>query len=204
MASTRELAAPVALAGALGAGIHRLLGRMEREYATRDTLTRVTVAAMYAGYGGYVAAMAWAAHARVWPMRLPARASRIGGLTLALTGLGTAVAGASPFGPSRQLSGIEPGSMHTGGVYRYSRNPQYLGLGLAATGSALAARSALTGLLAAGVWAAYRRWIPAEEHHLGRMFGQQYANYRARVRRWIGTYPPRVGAAETNRGTTRI
>lgn len=99
--------------------------------------------------------------------------------------------GARPFGAGAQLSGIEPGSLHATGIYRYSRNPQYLGLGLAATGAALAGRSGFAALGAAGVWLAFRRWIPAEEQHLIRMFGDRYAQYKADVHRWLG--PPPTG-----------
>ncbi len=159
---------------------------MEGEYERSDTLSAPTVVAMYAAYGAHLAALVWAVNQRVWPVQLPLRACRIAGSMLTVLGVGIALAGARPFGAGAQISGILPGSLHTSGIYRYSRNPQYLGVGLAATATALAARSAFAGLLAAGVWASYRRWIPSEERHLTRIFGNDYADYRTRVRRWLG------------------
>lgn len=97
-----------------------------------------------------------------------------------------ALAGARPFGAGAQVSGTKSGSLHTAGIYRYSRNPKYLGLGLAASGFAIATRSSFAGLIAAGVWAAYRRRIPSEERHLTRTFGIDYRRYRADVGRWLG------------------
>jgi protein-S-isoprenylcysteine O-methyltransferase Ste14 len=164
-----------------------VLRRMEAEYAETDTLSKPTVAAMYAAYGAHIAALAWSSSRRVWPARLPVGPCRIGGTALAAAGAGIALAGARPFGAGAQISGIVPGSLHATGIYRYSRNPQYLGLGLAATGIALLARSAFAGLLAAGVWAAYQRWIPSEERHLTRIFGKDYRNYEATVPRWLGS-----------------
>lgn len=160
---------------------------MEHEYADNDTLSRRTVVAMYATYSAHVAALTWGCRHRTWPVSLPTSPSRLAGTAVALLGSGVAVAGARPFGAGKQLSGIEPGSLHTSGIYHYSRNPQYLGLGLAATGVAVAARSAFAGLIAAGVWVSYRRWIPSEERHLTRVFGEEYRRYTANVRRWIGT-----------------
>jgi protein-S-isoprenylcysteine O-methyltransferase Ste14 len=179
----------VLVAGVLAGTTTALLRRMEREYTETDTLSAPTVVTMYGTYGAYTMALAWAASQRVWPVRLPRRSCRTAGIVLAALGGGIALAGARPFGAGAQISGIAPGSLHVVGIYRYSRNPQYLGLGLAATGTALTTRSAFAGLLAAGVWAAYRRWIPSEESHLTRTFGNEYTDYQVRVRRWLGSSP---------------
>ena len=74
----------------------------------------------------------------------------------------------------------------TGGLYRYSRNPIYLGLtmiylGLAAGFASLGSLILLPGVLAAMVWGVIRR----EESYLERKFGDTYRDYKARVRRWL-------------------
>ncbi|QYN33663.1 isoprenylcysteine carboxylmethyltransferase family protein [Pseudonocardia sp. DSM 110487] len=178
---------PALLTGVVGASTAALLRQMENEYAQRDTLSRGTAAAMYATYGAYAAALAWGCRRRTWPISLPSGPARLAGTAAALLGAGVALAGARPFGAGKQLSGIEPGSLHSSGIYRYSRNPQYLGLGLVATGLAASGRSAFAGMIAAGVWASYRRWIPSEERHLTRVFGEEYLDYTTEVRRWIGS-----------------
>jgi len=186
MSTKRKAIVPALVAGGLTAITVALLRRMEDEYADQDTLTTRTVSAMYATYCLHTTALAWATAKRIGPLPLPPRLARTSGTTLAMGGAGVVLAGARPFGASRQLSGMEPGALHTAGIYRYSRNPQYLGLGLVATGAAISARSAFATLLATGVWLAFRRWIPNEEHHLTRTFGQQYQNYRATAPRWLG------------------
>lgn len=184
--TTNRRAVPVLAAGVLGAVTTVVLRRMETEYSRQDTLTKPTVAAMYATYTAHAAVLAWAGARRVWPVPLPPRSSGTAGTALALTGAGCALAGARPFGAGAQLSGIDPGTLHATGIYRYSRNPQYLGLVMTSAGVALARRSAAAGLLALGVWLAYRRWIPSEESHLARTFGDRYVTYKSRVPRWLG------------------
>jgi len=74
----------------------------------------------------------------------------------------------------------------TSGVYRYTRNPMYLGmfavlLGCAVTVGALSAL-AVPLLFAAIVEA---RFIRSEEQMLRDLFPQEYPAYCARVRRWL-------------------
>ncbi len=184
---TNRFTAPAFTAGVLGTATWAVLRRMEIEYSRQDTLSKPTVTAMYATYTAHAALLAWACAGRVWSVQLPCRSSRTVGTALALAGTGCALAGARPFGASAQLSGTDPGTLHATGIYRYSRNPQYLGLVMAAAGVALARRSVLAGLSAAGVWLVYRRWIPSEENHLTRTFGDRYLTYKSKVPRWLGT-----------------
>ena len=73
------------------------------------------------------------------------------------------------------------------GLYRFSRNPMYLGLVLALTGWALLLHDCL-GLLV--VWLFARALnvlqIAPEEAALQRRFGSAYYDYARRVHRWIG------------------
>ncbi len=95
-------------------------------------------------------------------------------------------AGAARFPSVAQLAGRDPGELITGGVYRHSRHPQYVGNVLLAAGAAVAARSVAGCALAAAAAAAYAYYVPAEESHLQRTFGDEYERYRAATPRWIG------------------
>jgi protein-S-isoprenylcysteine O-methyltransferase Ste14 len=73
-----------------------------------------------------------------------------------------------------------------GGLYRYSRNPMYLGHVLALAGWGLWLQSGLV-LPALIVQVAWLQWLQVrpEERALQARFGADYDAYRARVRRWL-------------------
>lgn len=163
---------------------------MEDDYARGDALQPCTVAAMYGTYAAHSATFAWAAGRRVWPVPLPHRAAVIAGVVTVVAGAGTMTAGMVRFDSAAQLSGTDTGSLHERGIYRYSRNPQYLGAVVGLGGIALATRSGLAALLTAGVLTTYRRWISSEERVLHQIFGHDYDNYAATVARWWGRTTP--------------
>ena len=71
-------------------------------------------------------------------------------------------------------------------VYRYTRNPMYVGLLLLLVGWAafLCAPWALAGPLAFHAYIERFQIVP-EERALLSMFGESYGGYKARVRRWL-------------------
>ncbi len=93
----------------------------------------------------------------------------------------------------RRFSGlvaIQPGhELVTGGVYRFIRNPSYLGLLIASLGWALAFRSGVGVLLAVLLVPPLVARIRAEEALLHAHFGAEYDSYRARTWRLVpGVY----------------
>src|SRR5215210_4396901 len=72
------------------------------------------------------------------------------------------------------------------GPFRYSRNPGYLSLTMIYAGIAVR-RNALWAivLLPLVVYVIQREVIEREEQYLERIFGEEYLNYKARVRRWV-------------------
>jgi protein-S-isoprenylcysteine O-methyltransferase Ste14 len=80
----------------------------------------------------------------------------------------------------------EATTLITGGFYRFTRNPMYLGMILVLLGVAILLGSvgALTPVLLFTVIIRYS-FVAAEERFMEAAFGQQYLDYKARVRRWI-------------------
>jgi protein-S-isoprenylcysteine O-methyltransferase Ste14 len=72
------------------------------------------------------------------------------------------------------------------GIYRFTRNPMYLGFALCTFGLAILVDSAWM-LLAVpiGLILIDRIVITREERYLERKFGEEYLSYKRRVRRWI-------------------
>jgi protein-S-isoprenylcysteine O-methyltransferase Ste14 len=84
---------------------------------------------------------------------------------------------------------MDPGkttSLVVGGVYRFTRNPMYLGLALLLAGWGLYLANALAFLLLPAFVAYIGRFqIAPEERALAAKFGPDYDAYRARARRWL-------------------
>lgn len=74
----------------------------------------------------------------------------------------------------------------TAGMYRFTRNPMYLGLTLILIGTWISFGSLSPGFaLLAFIWIIQQSFIRGEERFLEEIFGEQYLSYKRRVRRWI-------------------
>lgn len=110
------------------------------------------------------------------------------GIAITIFFLGLTIAGARQF--DRQKTNIntflKPDVLVTTGLFRYTRNPMYLGFAGALAGAAIAL-NCLTGLIVALVFVAIAdRWyIRFEEKVMSQTFGKAYADYCAQTRRWI-------------------
>lgn len=142
---------------------------------------------MYVGYAAHGLAVTVAARRRTVPLT-GGPAVTAAGLPSMMVGPALTVAGMSRFAGPGQVTGTAAGGLITGGVYRFSRNPQYTGYVLALTGLGLARRSGGVLALAAATAAVYAWWVPVEETALRSTFGEPYELYRRRTARWLG--PP--------------
>lgn len=117
----------------------------------------------------------------------------VGGL-VALLGAAIVVAGFARFaleGSGTPAPVAPPKTLVVGGLYRFVRNPMYVGVTLAVFGQALAFYS--PGLIAYGValWLAFHAFVMLyEEPTLKATFPDQYEAYFAAVPRWIPRLSP--------------
>ncbi|MEW5940258.1 MAG: isoprenylcysteine carboxylmethyltransferase family protein, partial [Chloroflexota bacterium] len=122
-----------------------------------------------------------------FPVALPHILKSLG-VVLVLAGLTLAFLAVREFG--RAHTTLDPhGSVKvivSSGPYRFSRNPIYLGFVCALIGLPLALGTywgaMLSPLLALGLNALV---IRREEAYLEKKFGEAYARYKSRVRRWV-------------------
>lgn len=110
------------------------------------------------------------------------------GVLLAVAGAGLVAGGVA--GVVRHRTTIVPhhavSALVVDGAYRWSRNPMYTGLAVAYLGAALLLGSWWPVLLWPAVVAVVDRLVVRrEEEYLARRFGEPYAEYTARVRRWL-------------------
>lgn len=101
----------------------------------------------------------------------------------ALQGLGTP----APIAPPKHLV--------VSGLYRYVRNPMYVGVVSAILGQALMFASPALLIYAAITWLAFHIFVAGyEEPTLRETFGAQYEEFCRNVRRWIPRLTPWRGA----------
>lgn len=111
-------------------------------------------------------------------------------LPVLAAGIAIAVAGVIQF--RRSHTTVNPmtpertSALVSSGIYRYTRNPMYVGmlLALLAFSVVLASPASLL-ILPAFVVYMNRFQIVPEERELARHFGAEFQAYRARVRRWL-------------------
>jgi len=128
----------------------------------------------------------WLTPGTQWPATLRV----ITGAVLAIVGVGFSIAGVRTFRRARTtINPMKPetaSSLVTSGVYRVTRNPMYVGLALVLVAWAVFLGSAWA-LLGPVAFVLYigRFQIAPEERALSALFGDEYAAYRANVRRWL-------------------
>jgi protein-S-isoprenylcysteine O-methyltransferase Ste14 len=137
----------------------------------------------------FVAIMLMVALHFLWPVRrLPNTPAKLLGLIPMLVGLVMNVWASNVF--NRVGTAIEPfrqsDQLVTNGLYRFTRNPMYLGFVLVLVGVAVMLGS-LTPLLVIPPFIALTtiRFIHPEESALEERFGTAYLEYKRRVRRWV-------------------
>ena len=112
------------------------------------------------------------------------------GSAIALLGLAISLSGVATFKHARTTVDprrpAEATTLITSGIYRYSRNPMYLGVMLVLIGWALFLSNLLSALLIVGFVLYINRYqILPEERLLQEKFGADFIAYKGKVRRWI-------------------
>lgn len=112
----------------------------------------------------------------------------VGGLLFLLSGIVLAASAARLF--SKAKTGIVPFSESTklvvSGAYRFTRNPMYLGMFFCLIGVTLLVNNVL-GLLVLLLFffIIRQKFVLKEEVQMQETFGDDYAQFKARIRRWI-------------------
>ena len=119
---------------------------------------------------------------------LPGRAAVAAALLLAA--LVVCVAGVVEFRRARTtVNPMNPGaasSLVTSGIYRFSRNPMYLGFAIALLAFAVYLAHAVGPVVLIGFVVYMNRFqVAPEERALQTIFADRFTEYAARVRRWI-------------------
>ena len=115
-------------------------------------------------------------------------AMQIAGIALMACGTATFVAAIVTM-KSNWRAGYSEGQgtrLVTGGIYRWSRNPAFLGFDLLYIGCALAFPNVMNIAFALATLGLFHAQILGEEAFLARVFGDEYQVYRAKTLRYFG------------------
>lgn len=136
-------------------------------------------------------ALGWLAdrYLAAWPMSpLTGTGIRTAGAVLAIAGLALSLWGAITFRMAHTavIPHYPASRLVRTGPYRFTRNPMYLGFSIAYAGVAALLDSWWPILLLpVAIALLWRLVIRREEAYLASAFGEEYAEFRARVRRWL-------------------
>ena len=137
-----------------------------------------------------VAALMWLASQFMEPPRAPLAIRVATALALLVVGQSISVGGMRSFRKAKTtMNPFKPGAasaLVSDGVYRFTRNPMYVGLLITLLGWAAFLWQPLA-LVFLPLFVLYitRFQIKPEERVLSSLFGNEYADYMAKVRRWL-------------------
>jgi len=123
----------------------------------------------------------------VWSLPIDKTFALTGGVILFGIGALILPIGMIEFRSLRRSCGQDTSGLVTTGIYRWSRNPQFVGWFSMLAGISLAGRSgfafALTGVF---VIVIHVYTVLLEEPYLEGLYGEEYRTYMSRAPRWIG------------------
>lgn len=163
-----------------------LVWRVPAEFVDHGRISGVTFLAGLVTFGGSVACTLVAAWLSTWPVPIPGVLAWLGGGALALAGASFHLAARLQFGSTRLAWGLAADRLVTSGVYRYSRNPQLVGISLLLFGLAIVGRSGAALVLAALFWLCCLVSASVEERILEARYGEPYRQYKSAVPRFFG------------------
>ncbi len=139
-------------------------------------------------FDGYLIARVWLPALDQWVFAQPSPAPFLA-IAVMIAGGGLMVLTHLHMGASWRIGvpqdGVDIAKLITAGPHRFSRNPIYFGILTMLAGATIAAPGPLTisGLIVTFI--GMQSIIAEEEAYLERQFGDDYAVYKKRVRRWV-------------------
>ncbi len=161
--------------------------QVKKTYARNGTFTNKLLNWWFVMWGIYISAMVLSSWYGVWLIPIDKTFSLIAGFGLIFAGFVLLAVGMIEFRSLRRSCGQDTSKLITGGVYKWSRNPQFIGCLFYLVGISLAGRSmfafALTATASVIIW-----WytVYLAEPYLERLYGEEYRQYKKRASRWIG------------------
>ncbi len=172
-------------------GIWILLGiyvfsEVKKTYEINEVFTSKLLTLWLVMWGFYHLAVILSALYGLWLIPINKLFALTAGLILVVVGVVILAAGMINFSSLRRSCGQDISKLITTGMYRWSRNPQFIGCLIYLLGIALAGRSGLAfTLTGAAAIVIYWYTVRLAEPYLERLYGEEYIFYKSRTGRWI-------------------
>ena len=123
----------------------------------------------------------------VWSLPIDKTWALAGGLIIFIAGTVIITTGMGTFGPSDRSLGTDTSTLITTGIYRWSRNPQFIGWASMLLGVSIMGRSGFA-LALTILFVMILQWytVRLAEPYLERLYGDEYRSYKAGTARWVG------------------
>ncbi len=160
---------------------------IRKTYQEKGTFTDRLLNLWYTMWAFHHIAVALASWFAVWLIPVNKTVAVAGGLIIFIAGVVLLPMGMIEFRSLRRSTGQDVSRLITTGIYRWSRNPQFIGWFLMLAGIAIAGRSGFA-LFLTVVFAAVIHWytVRLAEPYLESIYGEEYRRYKADTPRYIG------------------
>ncbi len=180
IALTASLAIWIALA------VH-VFSRIKELYGKGDPYTDQLLATWFLMWAFHHLPLVLASLYGVWPLPLGRTLAFTSGALVTIAGVVILAVGMTTFGSYDRSAGKDTSRLITSGIYRWSRNPQFIGWVSILLGISLAGRSGFA-LALAFLLLVILHWytVRLEEPYLERIFGDEYRLFASKTARWVG------------------
>jgi len=160
---------------------------VKKTYVRNGMFTNKLLQGWFTMWGTYISALVLSSWYGVWLIPISRIVALISGFALISGGVILLVIGIIEFRTLRRSCAQDTSKLITSGIYKWSRNPQFIGCLLYLVGIALAGRSMFAfALTAVASIIIYWYTVYLAEPYLERLYGEEYRLYKQRTSRWIG------------------
>ena len=123
----------------------------------------------------------------VWLVPIDKKPAAWGGFVILISGILILTAGMITFGTFDRSAGKDTSKLVTNGIYRWSRNPQFIGWAMILLGISVMGRSGVAlALTVVFMGVLYWYTVRLAEPYLELLYGEEYLIYKSKTARWIG------------------
>ncbi len=160
---------------------------IKKTYNREEIFTNKLLYLWYTMWAFHHISLVLASFFGLWPILIDKTATLIGGVILFGVGAIILPMGMIEFRSLQRSTGQDISKLITTGIYKWSRNPQFIGWLLMLLGLSLIGRSGLafmfTGIFSIVI---YLYTIFMAEPYLERLYEEDYRSFKVRTARWVG------------------